>query len=298
MKGILLAGGMGSRLYPITMATCKQLLPVYDKPMIYYPLSILMLSGIREILIISMEKDIPRFQALFGDGSHLGLSIAYAKQDCPNGIAEAFIIGESFINNDSVCLILGDNIFYGNSLETIFQDCCKDIDGGRIFGYQVKNPSRYGVIDLDENGKIRNILEKPRHPPSPFAVTGLYYYDNQVIDIAKSLKPSDRGELEITDVNRAYLGLGRLKIMLFDKGFAWLDTGTPEALAQASGYVQTIQERQGIKIACLEEIAYQRNFITLEMLEKLASLYTNTDYGDYLKEIVLREENPLFLETC
>lgn len=286
MKGILLAGGTGTRLYPNTLATSKQLLPIYDKPMIYYPLSVLMLAGIREILLISTPEDVPRFEKLFGDGSHLGLSISYASQEKPEGIAQAFLIGEDFIDNQSVALVLGDNIFYGNQLKTLLQECHSHVSGGMIFGYQVNNPSRYGVIDFDEEFKVRRVVEKPKDPPSSFAITGLYFYDAQVVSIAKSLKPSLRNELEITDVNQIYLERGQLQVKLFEKGFAWLDTGTHDALHKASSYVQTIQERQGIQIACIEEIAFENGWVTLEQLDKVATYYQASEYGLYLKEIV------------
>ncbi|MDN3508507.1 MAG: glucose-1-phosphate thymidylyltransferase RfbA [Candidatus Neptunochlamydia sp.] len=257
-----MAGGLGTRLHPLTLATSKQLLPIYDKPMIYYPLSILMQAGIREIMLISTEHDLPRFQALLKDGSHLGLNIWYGVQTEPNGIAEAFIIAEEFIENQSVALVLGDNIFYGEHLSSLLTSCSTLEKGGVIFGYQVKDPERYGVVAFDEDQRVTNIVEKPQNPLSQYAVTGLYFYDNDVIPIAKSLKPSARGELEITDVNRVYLERGDLRVHLFNSGFAWLDTGTFEALHQASNYVQIIQERQGIKIGAIEEIAEQNGWIT------------------------------------
>lgn len=286
MKGIILAGGTGSRLYPNTLATSKQLLPIYDKPMIYYPLSVLMLAGIREILVISTPQDLPRFEALFGDGDHLGLSISYAEQKKPEGIAQAFLIAEDFIGKETVSLILGDNIFYGYQLRSLLQECLKHTSGGLIFGYQVNNPSRYGVIDFDENFKVRRVVEKPKDPPSSFAITGLYFYDANVVSIAKSLKPSWRNELEITDINQVYLERGELHVKLFEKGFAWLDTGTHDALHKASSYVQTIQERQGIQIACIEEIAFENGWISLEKLNAGAEKYRASEYGLYLKEIV------------
>lgn len=283
MKGIILAGGKGSRLYPITYATCKQLLPIYDKPMIYYPLSVLMMAGIREILIISTPEDRPRFEKLFGDGRHLGLSFEYAIQDEPRGIADAFIIAESFLAGQGAALVLGDNIFYGQDLIPALQSAREGIDGAFVFGYEVKDPERYGVLAFGEKGEIADIVEKPQVPPSRYAVTGLYFYDEMVTEIAKSLKPSKRGELEITDVNRAYLERGKLGCRLLGRGFAWLDTGTYESLQSASSYVQAIQERQGIRIACIEEIAYQMGFIDERQLEKLADAHSSSEYGSYLK---------------
>ena len=262
MKGIILAGGLGTRLHPLTLATSKQLLPIYDKPMIYYPLSTLMQAGIHEIMLISTKHDLPRFQTLLKDGSHLGLNISYGVQTEPNGIAEAFMIAEAFIEDQNVALVLGDNIFYGEHLGSLLKSCGTLETGGVIFGYQVKDPERYGVVAFDEDQRVTDIIEKPQNPPSQYAVTGLYFYDNDVISIAKSLKPSARGELEITDVNRVYLERGDLRVHLFDSGFAWLDTGTFEALHQASNYVQIIQERQGIKIGAVEEIAEQNGWIT------------------------------------
>ena len=287
MKGIILAGGSGTRLYPVTYPTSKQLLPIYDKPMIYYPLSVLMQAHIREILLISTPEDLPRFQRLFGDGSHLGLSISYAEQKKPNGIAEAFMIGASFIGEDTVALVLGDNIFHGHHLSDLLHQCSELESGGIVFGYQVKDPERYGVVAFDSNMQVTNIIEKPVEPPSSYAVTGLYFYDQTVVDLACSLKPSWRGELEITDINRAYLEKGQLRVHLFDRGFAWLDTGTFEALHQASNYVQAIQDRQGIQIACIEEIAYQNGWITEEELLLLASQHDKSSYGVYLKGLCL-----------
>lgn len=289
MKGILLAGGKGTRLYPVTKALCKQLLPVYDKPMIYYPLSVLMQAGIQEILIISTPEDLPRFQMLFGDGSSLGLQLSYAIQEKAEGIAQAFLIGEKFIGDDSVALVLGDNIFYGHQLSQLLASCNNLEKGAIIFGYEVKDPERYGVVEFDPSGKVIDIVEKPSHPKSNVAVTGLYFYDNDVISIAKSLKPSDRLEYEITDVNRAYLDRGDLHLRLFERGFAWLDTGTHEALQQAAQYVQAIQERQGISIACLEEIAYQQQFISREQLQSLSNENSKSAYGEYLKRILERQ---------
>ncbi len=292
MKGIILAGGTGSRLYPNTFATSKQLLPIYDKPMIYYPLSVLMLAGIREILIISTPEDLPRFQRLFGNGEHLGLFLSYQVQLKPEGIAQAFLLAEEFIAGEPVSLILGDNIFYGASLRPLLQSCFSHNQGGIIFGYQVNNPSRYGVIDFDEAFKVRAVVEKPEKPPSSFAITGLYFYDHQVVSIAKTLKPSKRGELEITDLNQIYLEKRQLQVKLFERGFAWLDTGTHDALHKASSYVQTIQERQGIQIACIEEIAFMNGWISLEQLESLAVKYQASEYGLYLHTLV-KEANSL-----
>ncbi|MDQ5956136.1 MAG: glucose-1-phosphate thymidylyltransferase RfbA [Candidatus Rhabdochlamydia sp.] len=289
MKGIILAGGKGTRLYPVTIGISKQLLPVFDKPMIYYPLAALMLSGIREVLIISSLEDRPRFQQLFKDGSDLGISISYALQEKPEGIAQAFLIAESFINQENVALILGDNIFYGHQLPQLLKKSSSFVEGATIFGYEVKDPHRYGVLEFDINQEIVDIIEKPLHPKSNFAVTGLYYYDHQVVSIAKQLKPSRRGEYEITDLNKFYLRKKQLRVKLFERGFAWLDTGTHDALQQASLYVKTIQERQGIYIACLEEIAYQMGFIDLDQLQKAASLFAETDYSKYLNKLVQKE---------
>jgi glucose-1-phosphate thymidylyltransferase len=287
MKGIILAGGKGVRLYPMTLATCKQLLPIYDKPMIYYPLSVLMLAGIQDILIISTPEDLPRFGYLLKDGEHLGLSISYAAQAKPEGIAQAFLIGERFIGKDPVTLILGDNIFYGHHLREMLAACQPFLSGAHIFGYQVKDPERYGVLAFDENNQVAAVIEKPKNPPSPYAVTGLYFYDNHVIDIAKSLRPSPRGELEITDVNQMYLQEKTLRVSLFERGFAWLDTGTPEALQQASAYVQAIQERQGIKIACIEEIAYDMGYINEEQFERLIVSCGSNEYSAYLRQKIM-----------
>jgi glucose-1-phosphate thymidylyltransferase len=285
MKGIILAGGRGTRLFPVTVATCKQLLPVYDKPLIYYPLATLMQAGIREILIISTPEDEARFQALFHDGSDLGLEIYYKTQAAPRGIAEAFLIGADFIGTDSVALILGDNIFYGHRLSEVLRPCTSLQSGAIIFGYEVHDPERYGVIAFDDDGHVKDILEKPKIAPSPYAVTGLYFYDHTVVDIASNLRPSPRGELEITDVNVAYLRQHQLQVRLFERGFAWLDTGTHDALHKAATYVQTLQERQGIKIACLEEIAYLQGFISLEKLHQLAAECALSEYGHYLRRI-------------
>jgi len=288
MKGIILAGGKGTRLYPVTLGTCKQLLPVFDKPLIYYPLAVLMQAGIREVLIVTTPEDLHRFQALFKDGSQLGISVSYAVQPQPKGIAEVFVIGADFIGKDSVALILGDNIFYGHNLADVVRPCTSLQEGGIVFGYEVNDPQRYGVIAFDDDGQVKDIIEKPKDPPSPYAVTGLYFYDNTVIDIARNLKPSKRGEYEITDVNVAYLQRKQLQVRLLERGFAWLDTGTHDALQKASIYVQTLQERQGIKIACLEEIAYQQGYIAFEQLEILAEEASISEYGHYLQKLCMK----------
>jgi glucose-1-phosphate thymidylyltransferase len=285
MKGIILAGGSGSRLFPITRGVSKQLLPVYDKPMIYYPLSVLMLAGIREILVISTPQDLPSFKRILKDGTQLGLNFSFKAQPRPEGLAQAFIIGEEFIGSDTVGLILGDNIFYGTNLSRILQNAVKLEKGGVIFGYLVKDAERYGVVDFDSDGNVIGIEEKPKKPKSNYAVPGLYFYDNKVIEIAKNLKPSERGELEITDVNLAYLRQKKLKVELLGRGYAWLDTGTHEALQQAASYVQAIQERQGLKIACVEELAYRLGYITADQLANLAEDMMQNDYGQYLLEI-------------
>ncbi|MDN3505787.1 MAG: glucose-1-phosphate thymidylyltransferase RfbA [Simkaniaceae bacterium] len=282
MKGIILAGGRGSRLYPVTKAVCKQLLPIYDKPMIYYPLSLLMQAGIRDILLITTPEDQERFQLLLGDGSQWGVSIQYDVQIKPVGIADSFCIAKEFIQNESVALVLGDNIFYGHNLGPALQKAKALHEGAMIFGYEVQDPQRYGVLAFDAEQKIINIIEKPVDPPSRYAVTGLYFYDADVVDIAKDLTPSARGEYEITDVNVAYLRAGKLKCHLFDRGFAWLDTGTPDSMQQAASYVQTIQQRQGFKIGCVEEVAYQMGYIDEEQLERLASTLAPSEYADYL----------------
>jgi len=286
MKGIILAGGSGSRLYPITRVVSKQLLPVYDKPMIYYPLSVLMLAGIREILIISTPEDLPDFERLFQDGSRLGLNFSYAVQPRPEGLAQAFIIGKSFIGDDNVCLILGDNIFYGHSLSDTLKRSVRLEKGGRIFGYLVRDPERYGVVEFDLDRNVIGIEEKPEKPKSNYAVPGLYIYDNNVVNIAADIKPSERGELEITDVNMEYLKRGELKVELLGRGFAWLDTGTHEALQQAASYVQAIQERQGLRIASIEEIAFRLGYIDHMQLETIAKDMLKNEYGRYLMDIV------------
>jgi glucose-1-phosphate thymidylyltransferase len=289
MKGIILAGGSGTRLYPITLSVCKQLLPVYDKPMIYYPLSSLMLSGIKDVLVISNPEDVPKFKTIFNDGTSVGLNISYKEQPEPGGLAQAFIIGEEFIGNDDVCLILGDNIFYGHGLPALFDKAKNTVQnekGGVIFTYYVEDPQRYGVIDLDENGFVISIEEKPLEPKSNYAVTGIYFYDNSVVEIAKNIKPSKRGELEITDVNNVYLKNKKLKAFQLGRGHAWLDTGTPESLLDASEFIAMMEKRQGLKIGCIEEIAYRMGYIDITGLKKAADTYSKGNYGKYLLKII------------
>lgn len=289
MKGIVLAGGSGTRLYPVTKAISKQLLPIYDKPMVYYPISVLMLAGIRDILIISTPEDISKFENLLSDGSQFGVNFSYKIQPSPDGLAQAFILGEDFIGNDSAALVLGDNVFYGQSFSRTLQNAVNRVEasgGATVFGYRVRDPQRFGVVEFDERGKALSIEEKPKNPKSNYAVTGLYFYDNKVVEYAKSLKPSSRGELEITDLNNIYLKNDKLHVELLGRGFAWLDTGTHESLLQAGQYVQTVENNQGIKIACLEEIAYNMGFLKKEDIEKISSQYKNNEYYGYITSLI------------
>ncbi len=289
MKGIILAGGKGTRLYPMTKVISKQLLPIYDKPLIYYPLSILMLGGIREILVISTPDDTPMYEKLLGDGSDLGISLSYKVQETPRGLADAFILGEEFIGDDSVCLILGDNVFYGQNMTKVLQSAMEKKTGATVFGYPVKNPKAFGVVEFDENHKVVSIEEKPENPKSNYAVPGLYFYDNRVVEIAKNVKPSARGEIEITAINNAYLEMGELNVTLLGRGMAWLDTGTPEGMLKASEFVEAVQDRQGFYVSCIEEIAWRRGFITAEKLLTIGESLKMTDYGQYLIALAKEE---------
>jgi glucose-1-phosphate thymidylyltransferase len=292
MKGIVLAGGSGTRLHPVTRGISKQMLPVYDKPMIYYPLSVLMLAGIQEILVISTPEDLPGYQKLLGNGADFGIQLSYAEQPSPDGLAQAFLIGESFIGDGNVCLVLGDNIFYGYGFSAMLRDAAQRAEGATVFGYHVNDPARFGVLEFDASGKVISLEEKPAKPKSNYAVTGLYFYDNRVVDIAKGVKPSGRGELEITDVNRAYLESGELNVSVMGRGFAWLDTGTHDSLMEAGQFVQTIEHRQGLKVACLEEIGYRNGWLSEEALQRQATELAKTGYGQYLQQVLDAETTP------